>query len=528
MPTLTINGQEVTVDRGTTVLKAAEQLGIQIPTFCYHPGLSIPANCRMCLVEVEGRDPNRPPPKPIPACHTQVGDGMVINTDNDRVKDIRKAVLEFILINHPVDCPICDQAGECVLQDHYFRYSAKPSRLFTKKVHKPKVKELGPRVMLDAERCIVCTRCVRFCDEVAKSSQLEVNNRGEHSEITTYPGKQLDNPYSENTVDICPVGALTSRDFRFRTRVWFLQSAESVCTECSRGCKIRVDTFENSPRRFKPLENPDVNGWWMCDHGRHSFRQYLGTRMEAPLVRSGGKVSAKTTMDAIAAAAELVQKCADKSRVGVVLSPWFTNEDAFLVGQLMTGALKDAQLFLGGRPDGDQDDILIRADKNPNRKGVNTVFDGLGMSYRPLSDLDGSALDLAIVFGDKHDLGEDGLGSLAQVGQKIVMGLMKTPLWEAADVYLPIRTPWEKDGSYTNFEGVVQKTNRATKPSSTCKSEGYYAMKLAQALGQPLVYSSPDAVLEALATSVSAFTGVTRAAMSPHGIRVGGSDQAGA
>ncbi len=217
MPTLTIDGQEVTVDRGTTILQAAQKLGIDIPTFCYHPGLSAPANCRMCLCEFSVR--GRPGPKPQPACYVTVSDDMEVVTDSDHLRKTRKSVLEFILLNHPVDCPVCDQAGECVLQDHYFKYSTEPSRLTHKKVHKAKVKRLGPDVVLDAERCILCTRCVRFCDEVVGESQLDVVNRGEHSEITTFPGQQLDNPYAGNVVDICPVGALTSVDFRFRTRV---------------------------------------------------------------------------------------------------------------------------------------------------------------------------------------------------------------------------------------------------------------------------------------------------------------------
>jgi len=519
MPTLTIDGREVTVEPGKTILQAAEVLGIEIPTFCYHPGLSIAANCRMCLVDIT-KDPARPM-KLVPACHAQVGDGMTVSTQSDKVKRTRQSVLEFILLNHPVDCPICDQAGECVLQDHYFKYSAQPSRLFHRKQHKAKAKVLGPDIILDAERCILCTRCVRFCDEVAKTPQLEVINRGEHSEITTFPGTQLDNPYSGNVVDICPVGALTSRDFRFRTRVWMLQATRGVCPECSRGCTTRVDSFENVPRRLKPLHNPKVNDFWICDEGRNSLGQYLEGRMEGPTVTvPGGRRSVGTVMQAVEQAAQALSGV-QRSEIVVVVSPWFTNEDAYLVGKLLQGPLAGAKILVGGRSAGEGDDILRQADKNPNRAGLTCIFQALGLKTAPLADATLANVQVALVFGDNHDVDAGFFARLSAVPTRIMVGAFKTKFWDTATTFMPARTHLEKDGSFTNFEGVVQRIVRASQAASTAKSEGWFAMKIAQHLGLGLDFATPRAIFTALAAEVSDFAGMRLADLGDFGLRFG-------
>lgn len=513
MPTLKIDGREVTVDPGTTILQAAEVLGIEVPTFCYHPGLSIAANCRMCLV-----DSNKSP-KPVPACHAQVMDGMEVQTASERIKRTRKAVLEFILLNHPVDCPICDQAGECVLQDHYFKFSAQPSRLFHRKQHKSKAKVLGPDIILDAERCILCTRCVRFCDEVAKESQLDVVNRGEHSEISTFPGKQLDNPYAGNTVDICPVGALTSRDFRFKTRVWMLQTERGVCPECSRNCAIRVDTFENVVRRYKPAHNPKVNQYWMCDEGRGSYKNYLEGRMEGPTLVEHGRRLATSTQRAMDEVSRALSGGA--RNVAVVLTPWLTNEDAFVVGKLLAGPLAGASIYLGGRGPGTEDAVLRQADKNPNRRGVETILGALGLSAKPLSQFTARAVETLVVLGDQHSVGDTTMSELAAVPQRVVIGAFKNAWWDMATVFLPGRVHWEKDGTTTNFQGVVQRARRAVTAAPTAKSEGWYAMKIAQALGAALDFATPKDIFGALTREVGAFAGLTWEGLGDHGQRLG-------
>lgn len=516
MPTLKIDGREITVEPGTTILQAAQKIGIEIPTFCYHPGLSIAANCRMCLV-----DTNKAP-KPLPACHAQVMDGMEVTTVGEKVEKTQRAVLEFILLNHPVDCLICDKAGECVLQDHYFKYSSKPSRLFHRKVHKPKAKKLGPDIILDAERCIMCTRCIRFCEEIAKAPQLTMTNRGEKTELTTFPGMELDNPYAGNTVDVCPVGALTSREFRFRTRVWFLSSEESVCPECERGCKIRVDTFENTVRRYKPMHNPKVNDWWMCDKGRGSFRSYLEERMEGPTVIHEGRRLTVQGGRALEDAAEALQSAGGMGQVAVVVTPWLTNEDAYLVGRLLKGALAGARVIMGGRAPGEGDDILIRPDKNPNKRGVTAILSALGVETRPLSAMDLSGVKTVVVLGDRHALTEAQLEALGRVDKRVVMGSFMGPLWQVATTFLPTRIHLEKDGTFTNFEGVVQRIRQAVKPAGTSKSEGYYAMKLLQAYGEAgAEFAGPRQIFAALAAEVPDFRGLSYENLGEFGQKLG-------
>ncbi|HVI96714.1 MAG TPA: 2Fe-2S iron-sulfur cluster-binding protein, partial [Anaeromyxobacter sp.] len=266
--TATIDGREVVAKPGTTVIEAAKSLGIEIPYYCYHKRLSIAANCRMCLVEMS----NAPGGKLMPACQMPMAEGITVKTETPRVKDQQRATLEFLLLNHPVDCAICDQAGECKLQDYYMKYDHEPSRLDVPKVQKGKRVPLGPMVTLDQERCILCTRCVRFMREVAKNPQLGVAERGNESFITTFPGQPLDDPYAGNVVDICPVGALTSTDFRFRGRVWFMSSARSICTGCSRGCNTFLDYLNDTTYRYRPRENDAVNQEWMCDQGRLSYK----------------------------------------------------------------------------------------------------------------------------------------------------------------------------------------------------------------------------------------------------------------
>src|SRR5436190_1899827 len=273
MPKVTIDGKEIEVEAGANLIEAARRLGIEIPHYCYHPGLSIAGQCRLCMVDIDKA------PRPTIACNTLAADGMVVHTETDRVKETRRSIMEFHLINHPLDCPVCDQAGECWLQIYYMKHGLYDPRMKDEKVHKPKALPLGPHVMLDAERCILCSRCVRFCDEITGTGELGIFNRGDHSEIGLFPGRDLENKYSGNVVDICPVGALTDRDFRFQVRVWYLDTAKSICPGCARGCNIEVHVNRRRPHhaggkrvaRLKPRFNADVNKWWLCDEGRYGY-----------------------------------------------------------------------------------------------------------------------------------------------------------------------------------------------------------------------------------------------------------------
>jgi NADH-quinone oxidoreductase subunit G len=364
--TAVIDGKEVVVKPGTTVIEAAKSVGVEIPYYCYHKRLSIAANCRMCLVEMS----NAPMNKLMPACQMTVAEGVTVKTDTPRVKDQQRAVLEFLLLNHPVDCSICDQAGECKLQDYYMKYDRQPSRLDVPKVQKEKRVVLGPTVVLDRERCILCTRCVRFMREVAKQPQLGVAERGNESFIATFPGQPLDSKYAGNVVDICPVGALTSADFRFRGRVWFMSSARSICTGCARGCNTFLDYLNDTTYRYRPRENEAVNQEWMCDDGRTSFKYVNAPRVLVAREGRGatGQVAARAV--ATARAAQALAAAGKAGTLGVLLSPVASLEDLLAACKVAKEGLGATAVYAGGRADGWQDDFLKRADQNPNRKGL--------------------------------------------------------------------------------------------------------------------------------------------------------------
>ena len=280
--TLTIDGKEISVPKGTNLIDAAKEAGVEVPHYCYHPHLSVAGNCRMCQVHVEGQN------KLTIACNTGATEGMEVKTQetSEEVADAQRATLEFILINHPLDCTVCDQAGHCKLQDYYYEYNAKPSRFIEEKVSKVKAEPLGPEIIYDGERCILCTRCVRFCDEVTETSELGVLNRGDRSVIAIHEDNQLDNPLSGSVVDLCPVGALTHRRWRFNTRIWYTKEADTVCAGCSTGCNAKVSSRDNQVVHVKARLNSDVNEEWMCDEGRYGFQDFQPeVRSSTPLVK---------------------------------------------------------------------------------------------------------------------------------------------------------------------------------------------------------------------------------------------------
>src|SRR5437879_5376119 len=292
MPKLTIDGRALEVPAVTSLIEAARPLAIESPHYCYRPARAIAGQCRLCVVDIEKV------PRPQVACNTVVAEGMVVHTETERVLETRKSIMEFHLINHPLDCPVCDQAGECWLQIYYMKHGLYDPRMVDEKVHKPKAVPLGPHVILDAERCILCSRCVRFCDEVTGTSELGIFHRGDRSEIGLFPGQELANKYSANVVDICPVGALTDRDFRFQVRVWYLDTTKSICPGCARGCNIEVHVNRRRPHhaegrrvaRLKPRFNAEVNKWWLCDAGRYGSAFVDGDpRLQAPARRDGEK-----------------------------------------------------------------------------------------------------------------------------------------------------------------------------------------------------------------------------------------------
>ncbi|MBD3336872.1 MAG: 2Fe-2S iron-sulfur cluster binding domain-containing protein [Candidatus Eisenbacteria bacterium] len=449
--TVEIDGRSITVEEGINVIEAARRLGIEIPHFCYHPGLQVDGNCRMCLVELEGA------PKPQVACNTWVKDGLKVRTDTEQVKKLRRAVLEFLFLNHPLDCSICDQSGECYLQDYYLAHGNYRSRMDLPKDHKRKHIDAGRHVVLDAERCVLCTRCVRFCDDVTHTGELRIVNRGHSSEIALFPGKRLDNPYSLNTVEICPVGALTSKDFRFSWRVWFLKSADSVCAGCSRGCNIFLDHADGRVYRYRTRPNPEVNGYWLCDEGRMSYKSLNDARIHAASGPAGGDEVELLDDLTDAAAARL----REAGSVTLLVSPQLANED-LLAARRLAQELGAARVASGStRPEGEEDEILRRADKHPNRKGCEML--GLPGDLEEAVAAGGDAL---VVCGEETLAGDPQLLRKAREGFTTLIACVSHAgaVAGAADYVFPIATHAEMDGSFTNFEGRVQSFRTAFPP----------------------------------------------------------------
>ncbi len=486
MPKVTINGTEIEVDQGTTILRAAAEAGYDVPHFCYHPALSIPANCRMCLVEVEGMH------KLQPGCYSQVSDGMTVETESDRVIKARKSVLEFILVNHPVDCPICDQAGECKLQDYYVDYDAQESRLRTEKQNKVKAYPLGPEVVYDGERCILCTRCIRFCDEVTGTGELTIVERGDRAEIRTFPGKDLDNDYSMCVVDLCPVGALTARDFRFKCRVWLLTSTDSVCTGCSNGCSVHLDHFRNEIQRYRPRYNPMVNDYWMCDEGRLSYKEVHHDRQVEPLV-NGAEVNWHAVSEAVAD--KLAKAMDEGGSAAMVITPQITCEDLYLAKRFAEDCL-DARLYLGGKSDGRSDDFLIQADKNPNRRGIEAVFGSTDVAAdfeTLIQDIESGAVKTLYMLGVHAPVDADTRQRFVDAIDNLELFVYQSPhageLAGKAHVVLPSCTHAEKDGTFVNFNGIAQAIHRAFAPHGSALPDWQIFMRVARAMDNPFQYT---------------------------------------
>ncbi len=486
MPVVTIDGKQIEVEGGTTILKAAEKLGIEIPIFCYHDGLSVAANCRMCLVEVKGA------PKPMPACEVQVRDGMEVLTRSETALRARETTLEFILVNHPVDCPICDCAGECVLQDNYFAHSARPSRINVKKMHKAKAVPVGPNVILDKERCINCTRCVRFLHEVTGSGQLVQVHRGSKTEIAVFPGKQLDDPYSLCTVDLCPVGALTSRDFRFRKRAWWLTSTPSVCPECSRGCSVFVDHENGTVYRVRPRQNPDVNKWWACDEGRLAYRRQAEARVEQGVtaLRTESEKAVDAVTAARAGAAELAAIRKQGGNVALVLAASLSLEEAYAALRFAKVFLETDRVFLGTRNGGEADSLLRTADRNANRTGIARLAAAQGITLVPLAQLfaDGARWQGILSIGTEYDMVE--VPEDAGIEAAVVLAWQHDMLTGKASTLVPIPAHYEKAGHYLNVDGVLQGAEKAVAPPEGAAQVHLLLRKMAEQQQMILGYSN--------------------------------------
>ena len=534
MPKLTIDGQPLEVEAGTNLIEAARRLGIEVPHYCYHPGLAVAGQCRLCMVDIEKV------PRPQIACNTLAADGMVVQTQTDRVLETRRSIMEFHLINHPLDCPVCDQAGECWLQIYYMKHGLYDPRMVDDKVHKPKAVPLGPRVILDAERCILCSRCTRFCDEITGTGELGIFDRGDHSVVGLFPGRQLDNGYSGNVVDICPVGALTDRDFRFQVRVWYLDTARSICPGCARGCNIEVHVNRRRPHhaegrrvaRLKPRFNADVNTWWICDEGRYGFKGVdAASRLVTPTRRQDG-VAVETGWDEATAAVAAALREAGPGQVGILASSRMANEDLMAVRRLAEArTLTRVASTVPPPAPTEGDDFLLRADRTPNTRGTQLLgLDG------DAGALLAAARDgrLAVLWVFHHDLlasgwpPDDVARALERVETVIVSATNASATTETAGWVLPAAAWVERDGTFTNFEGRVQRFRPAVAPVGQALPDWDVVGRVLAALGADPGATRAEHWFRDLARTVDAFRGMTYAALGDAGQLVAGAVSAGA
>ncbi|MFM7203962.1 MAG: 2Fe-2S iron-sulfur cluster-binding protein [Myxococcota bacterium] len=522
MPTLKIDGIEVAVEAGTNLIEAAFKAGKVVPHFCYHPKLSVAGNCRMCLVEIEGLR------KPEIACNTQVRDGMVVKTESDKLKKLRQGVLEFLFLNHPLDCPVCDKAGECKLQDYYLEHGKYVSRLHEGKVRKPKRLDIGTHIILDTERCVLCSRCVRFCDEVSKTSELRILERGSHSTIGIHPDRRLDNRYSICTTDVCPVGALTSKDFRFQARVWYLERVQSICGGCANGCNIEAHHYRGEVKRFMPRRNDSVNDTWMCDDGRLSWHATQAVdRLNKAQVGAGREGTFQAGLDAALASLKGVVSGRGAGAVGFVLSPQATLEENFLLASLAK-ELGSALFLVTGNPVGsaknDDDGFLIRADKNPNSAGARLVGSTFGAKNpgQLVAALESGAIKALVVLNNDvvGKAKEAGLNStvFGKLESLVVLSTHKNASVEAASVALPLATYLETEGSWINAASRVQKFQRAVNSKGEARTGLELIPALAQGLGVAQEVRSAHRIFAALAEALSPLAGLTYEKLGEAGV----------
>lgn len=496
---LTIDGVEVTVPAGTPVIQAAERAGSIVPHYCYHPGIpSRPAQCRMCLVEIEGQ------PKLQPSCVMTVQDGMVVNTQSEQVLKAQRSVIEFLLLNHPLDCPICDAAGQCMLQDYAFETGQLTSRHV-----EPKLVLGRDRVATDilyfADRCILCTRCVRFMEDIAGDNTLVVAQRGHKAYIDTFPGKDLDHAFRGNIVDVCPVGALVHEDFLFKARAWDMDTAPGICSGCSQGCNIDVDVKENQVVRVKPRYNADVNGYWMCDHGRRELvMSNRGLRADVPMIRRGKDLEPVTWSEAL----DWISTQAPIDQGGIALvTPFESNENLFALRSLLdwlgisSGYFRmprGEEVSLPGMPQ-----LKLRRDRAPNGAGAE-LFGFLKVEALPEVEC-GQTL---VVAGNRLlDAGPD-FG--AEAGFFLYLGTHLNDSTRHASAVLPIAAAGEADGSYVNFAGRVQRFHQAMRPPGVARP-GWMAINrmLRQVDPERAAVRDIAAAFDAMAESTPEFAGVT-------------------
>jgi NADH-quinone oxidoreductase subunit G len=512
MVNLTIEGRPVSVPEGTSILEAGRRAGILIPHYCYHPGLSIAGNCRMCLVEVEKA------PKLAPSCATAAAEGQVVHIYTEKALEARKGVLEMLLINHPLDCPICDKSGECELQDFTYQEGPAESRLRDPKRFNP-VEDFGGDVLYATSRCILCTRCVRFMDEMAQDTVLNVSERGDRAVIGKFEGKELTHAWAGSVIDLCPVGALLSKDSLNKARSWELDHAPSVCPGCSQGCNMSIDTRDNMVVRLRPRPNEHVNKYFMCDVGRLDYRWInRQDRVEVPLLRRGDAHVAADWDIAIPATAALL----DGRRVFIAASPDLSNETLYLLARLMraNGGAGAFTVATGSEvPLPGVEDLALRPERAANGTGATL----LGFE-RAASPLDGLTAGDVLVVADA-DLSAVTAAQFALASAVIVIGTVLPENLRMASVVLPIANYAEEEGTFTNLRGRVQRFSQAKAAPGMARPSWWVVGDVLAALGKGDAYYLASEVFSAMAADVSEFAGMSYDALGMRGLVVSGATQ---
>jgi len=514
MATVIVNDKPVDIgDAKLNLIEAADRAGVFIPHYCWHPALSVVASCRMCLVEVGEKKPDGSvamQPRVVPACQTPARDGTVVISNSQKAKHAQAQTLESLLLNHPLDCPVCDKAGECSLQDYTYRFGRAESRMIDDKFAPPNKPDLGKHIALFTDRCIMCTRCVRFTREISGTAELLVNHRGEHAEIDVFPGQPIDNKLSGNVVDLCPVGALCSKDFLYKQRVWFMKGHNSVCADCSTGCSIEVDENKDIVYRLRPRENPQAQGHFMCDEGRFGFH-YVNSdeRLTQPLARKDGKLQPIAYEELLPVVRRELKTAVtqDGASAVAVLSPFLTCEEAFLLASWWKGLSSNARLALGPIPVVGQDDqypkdcrgnavepikFTIRAEKCPNRQGVEAVlrhFQGEVLRFEDIVRMAGEnrlkTIYLAAAYPPRPAgwVSVEQAESLGKAALLVLQDLLPSPLLERAKYVLPASSFAEKEGTFVNHAGLAQGLERAVRPPRECRSDGQVFLDLQERRG---------------------------------------------
>jgi len=503
MPKIIVDGRTIECREKIPVLQAALEAGWDVPHYCYHPGLSIVASCRLCLMEMKMPNPRTKElewaPRLFPSCQTPVREGLEVRFDSDKVRDNQRHCMEYFLLNHPLDCPVCDQAGECYLQDYSLKFGSSTSRMVEAKNKNPK-KDIGSRTLLYQDRCVMCSRCVRFCNEVAGTGELCIVNRGSRAEIDVFPGVPLENALQGNVVDICPVGSLLDKDFLMDQRVWFLKEARSICPGCSAGCAIRIDHNEGRVWRLKPRFNPGVNDWWMCDEGRFGWKYVHDAKRLNRLIVRRGMESESPDWSALPEIARFRFEEAVKENgaaaVGALLSPFMSCEEAWLLAKFIREVAPQATLAMGPVPVEGEDEgfprghngspprFVIRAEKCPNRRGVEMVLASMAGAVVSFDDFvkkagEGAFTAAWIVGGHPRPWVPEGLKKvLGKIQMIFAQDILPSEVTEAATVIVPGCSWAERSGSFVNHQGKVQPFEAGIAPIEGCQRDGNYLYQL--------------------------------------------------